>query len=177
MEKLTGSQAILGGAVILSEPVVYKSSSDTNTGGITLGRVTRYILKIPFTGASWTTSVTTNFDTGKDIPAGSIVTDAWFDITTVGTSGTLTAGTNLDPDGFLTGIGIQTAAPQIGSVAAGGVTYGALLTDLLNTTSAAYAKVNYVATSAKSIAIGRSATTLTAGMAGNLYIEYTVTTS
>jgi hypothetical protein len=198
-EKLSGNQVILGGAVIHSSPTIYSgnynilttsstgvfkiygepaienTTTDKTVGGIKIAGVRHITQKCPFTYASFqTTTVTTNFDTGKDIPAGAVVTDAWFDILTVGTSGTITAGTELDPNGFLTGINIQTATARVGEVVAGGVTYGALLVDQATTTIAAVAKVNYVATSAKNIMIGRSATTLTAAVVGDLYVHYMV---
>ncbi|MHA2086235.1 MAG: hypothetical protein ACXABD_21030 [Candidatus Thorarchaeota archaeon] len=195
--KLSGNQVILGGATILSAPTIYASAysllstsstgvfkiygepaienttTDKQVASIKLAGLRHYIQKVPFTFANFqTTTITTNFDSGKDVPAGAMVKDAWFDILTVGTSGTITAGTDVDPNGFLTGIGIQTATAQVGSVTAGSVTYGALLVDKATTTIGSWAKVNYVATGAKNIMIGRSATTLTAGLVGDLYIEY-----
>lgn len=197
--KLSGNEVILGGANILTAPTIYAAGSynlltTSSTGvfkiyGVPVIENTttdkqvaeikkaglRYITqKCPFTFASWTTALTsdTDFDTGKDIPAGGIVKDAWFDIHTAATSGTLTAGTDLDPDGFLTGINPQTAVPVVGALTAGAVTFGALLVDQLNTTIPSKARVDYIATSAKNIMIGRSATTVTGAVVADLYVEY-----
>lgn len=191
-QKLTGSKAILGGAVILTAPTIYTnlstatssmkiygtpaiySSSTTaglTKGGITLGGATRYVKKIAFTSANWTTSVSTNFNTTIQIPTSGVVTDAWFQLTSPASSLTLTAGTTGDPDGFL--VGITGTGVQVGALTAGAVTYGALLTDQLCTTIPAKARVNYAPAAAVNVAIGRSATNLTMP-AGNLFIEYTV---
>lgn len=198
--KLTGNQAVLGGAVLHSSPTIYAAGSynllstsstgvfriygepaientttDKSVGSIKFAGLRYITQKCPFSFTNFqTTTITTNYDTGKDIPAGAIVKNAWFDILTVGTSGTISAGTELDPNGFLTGIGIQTATAQVGSLTAGAVTIGALFVDQLNTTIPSKAKVDYVATNAKNIVIGRSATTLTAGIVGDLYIDYVV---
>jgi hypothetical protein len=190
-QKLTGSKAILGGAVILTSPTIYTnlststssmkiygtpaiyaSATDLTKGGITLGGATRYIKKIAFTSASWTTSVTTNFNTTFQIPTSGVVTDAWFQLTSPASSLTLTAGTTGDPNGFLTGI--TGSGVQVGALTGGAVTYGILLTDYTwATSSVAAAKVNYAPGAAVNVAIGRSATNLTMP-AGNLFIEYIV---
>jgi len=199
--KITGSQAILGGVDILSAPTIYGAGSynllstsstgvfriygepaveatttDKSVASIKFAGLRHFVQKCPFSYSSLqTTTITTNFDTGKDIPAGAVVTDAWFDILTVGTSGTITAGTELAPAGFLTGIGIQVATAAVGSLTATAAaqTYGTLFTDTVSKTSSVpSAKVNYVATNAKNIMIGRSATTLTAGLVGDLYVHY-----
>ena len=191
IQKLTGARAILGGSIILTAPTIYTnlstssssmkiygtpvinaSATDATKGGITLGGATRYIKKVAFTSASWTTSVTTNFDTGVDIPSSGVVTDAWFQLTSPASSITITAGINGTPAGFLTGI--TGSGVQVGALTAGSVTYGSLLVDQLCTTIPAKARVNYTnATSDVSVAIGRSATNLTLP-AGNLFIEYIV---
>ncbi len=193
--KLTGSRAILGGAVILSSPQIYSNLSTSSTsqtkfygtpeveatatdatrGGIKLGGATMFIKQIPFTSASWTTSVTTNFDTGWDLPAKSVLTDAFFDITTVASSLTLTAGTNGDPNGFLTGIATTPVGVKAGALEEGAVTYGVLFLDDISTASVANAKINYTnGSSAVSIAIGRSATDVSMAAVGNLYLTYIV---
>jgi hypothetical protein len=206
-QKLTGAQAILGGAVILTSPtiytnlststssmkiygapIIYASSTDTADGriqvgggltsstseargGISLGGATKYVKKIPFTSASWTTSVTTNFNTAFQLPASSFVTDAWFHLTSPASSLTITAGTTGDPNGFLTGI--TGTGVQVGVLTAGSQTYGVLLYNQITTTIAADARVNYAPGAAVNVAIGRSATNLTMP-AGNLFIEYIV---
>ena len=203
-QKLSGNQVILGGAVILTAPTIYAAGSynklatsstgvfkiygvpaienttpDAKLGGLKKAGLTEYVLKIPFAGTSFATTTLTSaaFDTGKDIPAGAIVTDAWFDIHTVGTSGTIHAGTHLDVNGLLISIPIQVASPVVGTLTAtsAGQTYGALFTNTVSPTSAvASAKVNYVATSvAQSVMIGRSATTAgTDALVGDLYVHY-----
>jgi hypothetical protein len=194
-QKLTGSQAILGGAVILNSPIIYSNlttsstsqtkfygtpqieatTTDASRGGIKFGGATHFIKQIPFTSASWTTAVTTNFDTTWDLPAKSVVTDVFFDITTVASSLTLTAGTNGDPNGFLTAIPTTPVGVKVGGLLAAGQLYGALLTDQLCTTIAAEGKINYTTgSSAVSVAIGRSATNLDMSVVGNLYITYIV---
>lgn len=193
--KLTGAQAILGGAVILTSPTIYTnlstatssmkiygtpvinaSATDATKAGITYGGATRYIKKIAFTGGtssqSWTTSVTCNFNTGFQLPTSALVTDAWFQITTIGSSITLTAGTTADPNGFLTGMS-PAMGVQAGSLTAGAITYGVLLADQLTTTIPAWGKVNYAPQAAVWVSIGRSATNLT-NPSGNLFIEYIV---
>ena len=179
--KLTGAQAILGGVIVLESPTFLGKTSDAIANRANVGTFKRAglydtVIKIPFTGASFaTTTITTSFDTTRDIPAGAVVTDAWFDIHTVGTSGSITAGTDLDPDGFLKGIGVQTAVPVVGKLdLPTSVTYGALFTDSISATSSLQGtKVNYVATSAKSVRIGRSATTAgVSTVVGDLYIHF-----
>ena len=193
-QKLTGSKAVLGGAVILTSPtiytnlststssmkiygapVLYASSTDTTKGGITLGGATRHIKKIAFAAANWqTTTVTSSFATGFTLPASAIVTDAWMQITTVGSSITISAGTTSDKVGFLTGMATTPAGVHVGTMDNGGVTYGThFIAYSWSTSDVAPTKTNYAPRATKEVYIGRSATNLEMP-AGNLFIEYIV---
>ena len=206
--KLTGSKAILGGAVILTSPTIYSnlststssfkiygvpyvytSTTDTATGrvqvggtgttsslkgGISFGGVTRYIKKIPFTSAKWTTSVTTSFNTGWAIPSSATVHDVWFHITTVGSSIALKAGTTGTSTGFIKTAASTPAGTKRATVDNAGVTYGShFMVYTWSTCDVAGVKEPYVPGAAKNVSIGRSATNL-AMPAGSLFIEYTV---
>lgn len=184
--KLTGSQAIFGAIAATSslkfvgDVRVESATTDATLGGIKLGGATAYIRQVPFTNASWTTSVTTNFNAARLLPAKAIVTDAYVDITakaTVGTSNiTLTAGTTGDPNGFLVGIATTAVGTKGGSLATGAITYGALLVETLLPTCGTIKvrRDHHVGATAQNIAIGRSSTKHTAALAGNLYITYIV---
>jgi len=193
-QKLTGAKAILGGAVVLTSPTIYAnlststsgfkiygtptinaSATDATKGGISLGGATRYIKKIAFTAANLqNTSNTTSYHTGWAIPTSGVVTDAWFQITSVGSSVTLRAGTTGAVTGFLTGVATTPAGVHVGTIDNGGVTYGTLLTGYAwSTCDIVPARVNYAPRALKYVHIGRSATNLELP-AGNLFIEYIV---
>ena len=194
--KITGSQAILGGATILTAPTIYgaptaltttastgvtkiygvpeieETTTDSTLGGIKLGGCTQYIRQIALNNAGW---ASTNYNAEVLIPAGAVVTDAMFDVTTVSSSLTLTFGTTGDPNGFLLGIATDSLGSQSGVLTAGSETYGDLLVDKLCTTIDALGRVNYdVGETAVNVAVGRSATDLDQSVEGNLYITYIV---
>jgi len=201
--KISGNQVTLGGAIILTAPTIYAAGSynklttsstgkfkiygepaieqtttDKTVGSIKIGGLRYFTQKIPFTITSFLTTTLTckAFDTGKDIPANAVVTDAWFDIhTAVSTGVRITAGTELDPNGFLNGIAVQVATAKLGEVTANtSETYGVLFLDAGSPTSGNnyLSKVNYVSTGARNIFIGRSATTLKTNLVADLYVHY-----
>jgi len=175
--KLTGSQAILGGAVILNTPTVYgtpvveNATTDATLGGIKLGGATLYIKQIPFTGVSLsaTTSLT---DTGWDIPYGAVVEDAWIDVITKATSGTVSVGVGGSTANLI-------AATACTTDAAAYAFQPVLDVDsvFINATTTLRVRVPYSvskATTARSVTITRSTTEFTSAFSANLYIKYIV---
>lgn len=194
--KITGNQAILGGATILSAPTIYaaayglttastgvfniygvpvieNTTTNATLGGIKKGGLSEYVLQVPFTGAQVVGS--TNYNTTYQIPAEAVVRDVFVDITTIASSLALTVGTTGDPNGFFSSVATTPVGPKVGVLTAGAVTFGDLLVDQLNTTIPSKARVDYsVGASAVNVAIGRSATDLDQSVVGNIYITYVV---
>ena len=182
-QKLTGSQAILGGAVLSSPtiyglPLFYDSLTSAGTtvsqGGVQVGKMKFYVKRLTISGATMT--LTTSYtDTGWDIPFGAIIDDVWVDTRIAATSA-----------GHTLGVGIGTAStPSTLLSAWGGVekftpTNVAGIGTLLKSRSTTYeARVSYntQASTERSISYTRDATTFTPTYSGNMYIQYRLPTT
>ena len=153
IQKLTGSQGILGGAIVAADGV--------NFGGMKL-RVKK--LKILGSALTGTTSLT---DSGWDVPYESIIEDVFLDIRTVASSGVLSVGLAGDVDGLLASVDVSDITFTPGNTNY----YGELLKSRSTTFEC---RVPYFtkASTTRSVTYTRAATTFGTDFVGNLFIKY-----
>jgi hypothetical protein len=182
VQKLTGAQAILGGAIILNPtttfglPKFYDARTSAgmtdSQGGFQVGKMKFYVKRLTLTGADFSTT-SSIADTGWDVPFGAIIDDAWIDTRVAASSAGNTIAVGVAGSGNnLLNAWAAVAAFQPTPLAG----YGS---GLLGATTTYKVKVPYnmQASTTRSVTWTRSATTFTTTFSGNLYISYRLPTT